>query len=146
MAKIENLFLEAEQIIEKAKRKLKSALILSDKGQTEDVISRSYYAVFHAAKALLLIVGERPRTHNGTLTLFGLKLIKENVVDKKLGKILSEQFQARQVDDYELFSYYEDSELQHFLTDADYFIKESEKYLKKMKNNILNSKNSNQSS
>ena len=65
---------------------------------------------------------------------------------KKLGKIFSEQFQARQVDDYELFSYYEDSELQHFLTDADYFIKESEKYLKKMKNNILYSKNSNQSS
>ena len=49
-------------------------------------INRSYYAVFYAARALLLKKGKNPKTHSGTIAMFGLEYIINDVFDKKLVK------------------------------------------------------------
>ncbi len=56
---------EIELLIEKAEHKLNSATILFERGIYDDAISRAYYSMFYAAKALLSLKEEYPRTHRG---------------------------------------------------------------------------------
>ena len=62
--------------MEKAENRLKAAESLFELGYYDDVVSRAYYAVFHAVQALFLTEGEKAETHKGVLTLFSLLFIK----------------------------------------------------------------------
>lgn len=46
-------------------------------GYPADAVSPAYYAVFHAAEALLLVEGDEPRSHEGLKSLFGLRFERE---------------------------------------------------------------------
>jgi uncharacterized protein len=59
----------------KADDKLRVAKNLLLSKDYEDSVSRSYYAAFHAAQALLLSEGLSAETHRGVVTLFGLHFI-----------------------------------------------------------------------
>lgn len=48
-----------------AQEKLKFAKILLKKGGYRDAISRAYYAMFYASRAVLLANGEDPHSHKG---------------------------------------------------------------------------------
>lgn len=75
--------------IKKAEKKLGVAKKLLKSGDHEDAVSRAYYAVYHAAQALLLTEGERAETHKGVVTLFGLLFVKTGKFSKNLGKYLA---------------------------------------------------------
>lgn len=75
--------------MDKAEAKLKVAKKLLSSGDYDDAVSRAYYAVFHAAQALLLTEGEKAETHKGVVTLFGLLFIKTGKFKKDLGKYLA---------------------------------------------------------
>ena len=75
--------------IQKAEKKLEVAEKLFKSGDYEDAVSRAYYAVFHAAQALLLTEGERAETHKGVVTLFGLIFVKTGKFGKNYGKYLA---------------------------------------------------------
>lgn len=62
--------------MQKAERKLDVAKKLLQTGDYEDSVSRAYYAVFHAAQALLLTEEQRAESHKGVVTLFGLIFVK----------------------------------------------------------------------
>lgn len=55
--------------IKKAEKLLKDAKIELEMGMYERFCSTAYYAMFHAAKAMLLAIGEDSRTHRGTIYL-----------------------------------------------------------------------------
>jgi uncharacterized protein (UPF0332 family) len=101
MGERENLIEISRQYIERAKDRYDSAKILFREGKFADCISRSYYAVYTGAKAILLLIGEQPKTHSGLIQLFGLKMVKEKKLDSKYARILSSLFEARQTCDYE---------------------------------------------
>jgi len=61
----------------RAEKALHSARLLAENGELEDAVSRAYYAMFHAARALLFSKGEKPKTHRGTISLFGEKIVKQ---------------------------------------------------------------------
>ena len=42
-----------------------------------EVISEAYYAMFHAAKALLALRGIYPKTYAGVVSQFGLQFVKD---------------------------------------------------------------------
>ena len=42
-----------------------------------EAISEAYYAMFHAAKALLALRGIHPKTHAGVVSQFGLQFVKD---------------------------------------------------------------------
>ena len=65
----------AERLLGKAELKLGAARELYDKGFFEDSASRSYYAMFHAARAALARVGVTTKTHEGTVSEFGRVLV-----------------------------------------------------------------------
>ncbi len=55
----------SDKILARALRALERAEELLRDGDSERAAERAYYAVVHAARALLNEVGERPRSHGG---------------------------------------------------------------------------------
>lgn len=60
----------------RADESMKAARLLVDAGLLHDAESRLYYAIYHAAVAVLLTEGIEPRSHAGTVSLLGLHFVK----------------------------------------------------------------------
>ena len=80
--------------------KIETASILFDNAKYRDVISRCYYAVFYAAKALLLSQGEDPSSHKGVDTLFHRFCFRHKQLSEDLAKVFSLMRQSRLNADY----------------------------------------------
>ncbi|MBF0456648.1 MAG: HEPN domain-containing protein [Nitrospirae bacterium] len=117
--------------VQKAQKKLEVAKRLFTNGDYEDSVSRSYYAVFHAAQGLLLTEGEHASTHKGVLTLFSLLFVKTGRFMKNLGKYLSNLKDDRESGDYEIFSYIDEDTADTALREAEEFINQTILYLQK---------------
>jgi uncharacterized protein (UPF0332 family) len=63
-------------------------------------VSRSYYAMFHAATAALLQRGVKRRSHQGIIAAFGQTFVKPGIVDARFHKYLTKAFSLRQESDY----------------------------------------------
>ncbi len=72
---------EQDHLLEMAEERLASARLLYDNDHLQDAVSRAYYAMFHAAKALLLAKDSAPRTHAGTASELG-KLYRDELGDE----------------------------------------------------------------
>jgi uncharacterized protein (UPF0332 family) len=86
--------------IDRARAKLRTAERLLADGELDDAISRAYYAAFHAAHALLLTVGLEPKTHEGTLSLFGLHFVRAGRIDMSHARALRAIKEDRENGDY----------------------------------------------
>lgn len=65
--------------------------------------NRSYYAIFHAVRALLALSGKDFRKHSGVISCFQMDYIKTGIFDKKLSDIIKSAFSLRTESDYEDF-------------------------------------------
>src|SRR5438552_11027387 len=90
----------AEKLLRKAEVTLRAASELYAKGFFEDSASRSYYAMFHAARAALTKVGVTTRTHEGTVSEFGRRLVLEGVFPRDFGRALAEAKAAWETYEY----------------------------------------------
>jgi len=115
--------------LEKAEKKLTVARRLLDSEDYEDAVSRAYYAVFHAAQALLLTEGEKAETHKGVITLFSLLFIRTGKFSKKYGKYLANLKDDRETGDYEVFTFIDKESAEHAVSEAEEFIDKTRKYL-----------------
>ncbi len=119
--------------LEKAQRKLGVAEKLLKSGDYDDAVSRAYYAVFHAAQALLMTEGEKADTHKGVVTLFSLLFVKTGKFSRNLGKYLANLKDDRESGDYEVFSYLDEETAETAVMEAREFMKETMAYLKRVK-------------
>lgn len=122
-----------EGYVQKAEKKLKVAEKLFKSGDYEDAVSRAYYAVFHAAQALLLTEGEKAESHKGVVTLFGLFFVKTGKFTRNMGKYLANLKDDRESGDYEVFSYIDRETAETAISEAQKFIKEGKAYLRKIR-------------
>lgn len=60
----------------RANESMRAARVLVDASLLHDAESRLYYAIYHAAVALLLTEGIEPRSHVGCASLLGLHFVK----------------------------------------------------------------------
>lgn len=67
----------------------------------EDALSRAYYAILHAARAVLLAEGVSVSSHRAVRRLFGSHLIKPGKLAVRLAKILAEEQDDRFLADYD---------------------------------------------
>lgn len=96
----------ADHWLRKATAALQSASSEQRAGRHDFSINRSYYAVFYAASATLLILGKRFVKHSGLRVAFHRDLVKPGVVGVGDGKVYDRLFAARQQADYlELVSF-----------------------------------------
>ena len=119
--------------LEKAIKRLRVAERLLQEGEYEDAVSRAYYAMYHAAKAALSTLNVFPKTHEGTLKEFGLKLIKERKLPKELGIIFSDARSLRETADYAITSVIGVEDARWSVGAAERFLKQVAEYLKKSK-------------
>ncbi|PXX20990.1 MULTISPECIES: HEPN domain-containing protein [Burkholderia] len=87
----------------KAARALAEAHVLLQVGGREGACNRAYYAMFDAAHAALLGVGvveQSPGTHSGVIAAFGLKLVKEGLMQPEYGRSLRQVESLRGIADY----------------------------------------------
>jgi len=117
--------------MEVAKRRLMAAKLLIEKGMLEDAVNRAYYAFFHAAKAMLNVLGFDAKTHSGLISEFGLRIIKTNLIDKKFGEYFRRAFEMRESSDYEIGIIFSEDEVQTLIKNADEFLKKAKEFTQK---------------
>jgi len=86
--------------LQKSRENLKSADILIKAGMYGDSLSRSYYAIFTAARALLALKQLDSKKHSGVISLFNRHYVKTGIVDRTIGKELNKARLRRESSDY----------------------------------------------
>jgi len=120
---------EIRACLRKALHRLKVAQSLHQQGEYEDSVSRSYYAIYHAAQAALLTEGLRAETHRGLATLFGLHLVEKGKLPKKLAKYLRNVRDDREEGDYEVYSDIDQETSQTAVREAEEFLQAIRSFL-----------------
>jgi uncharacterized protein (UPF0332 family) len=123
--------------MQNSKEKLSSAKILLENGKLKDSISRSYYAMFTAARALLATKHLDSSKHTGVVSLFNQHFVKEGIVANDLGRILMKSKDLRQDGDYKDFIKISMEEAQGQYNDAVQFIEQIEDTLTHLGYRIL---------
>ncbi len=79
---------------------LEEATLLLDAGKLAGAISRAYYAGYHHARAILLTVGQEPRTHGGLSRLVQASFVRTGRMAPETAALLSRLMTMRQDADY----------------------------------------------
>lgn len=86
--------------LERAEKSIQAAKELATSGFYDFAASRSYYAAFYAATAVLLYEGLEFSKHSGVIASIHQRLVKTGKLDKEQGKELNWLFELRNVGDY----------------------------------------------
>lgn len=113
---------ETEALIKRALRYLKSAEILLKDGDCESSVSRTYYAMFYAAQAVLLTMNLSFSSHKGVISAFGEHFVKPGTFPKEMGRELNRVFEKRQIGDYEYTFVISSSEAEQMLQNGKEFV------------------------
>lgn len=108
---------------------LKAAEVLLQENLYNASISRSYYAMFHAAKAALLLSGIEPKTHEGVINHFGLHLVKTGSIEEAFGRSLSTLRFVWEKGDYDVYVFYSQEDAKARLAEAGRFVERVKRYL-----------------
>ena len=93
---------EIELTIIEAEDCLKDSLIMLNEQRFKASVSRSYYSMYHAAKAALLSIQVETFTHQGVNVQFAKHFIKTGIFDKTLIQSFSKMLERRIKADYEI--------------------------------------------
>lgn len=101
-------------------------------GQLRTSLNRSYYAVFHAMRAVNILEGFDSSKHSGVIAFFNKNILKENKMNRDLAKIIKSTSYLREKSDYDDFYITSKIETQEQLNNASIFLKEVEEYLQSL--------------
>lgn len=115
--------------IEKAYECLKSAEVLNGIEDYTTVANRSYYAMFHAMRAVMALDGEDRKKHSGVVAYFQEHYVKKGVFDKEFSYAIKSAFLVRQDSDYEDFYVVSKAEAIEQLENAKKFVTAVDEYV-----------------
>jgi len=124
---------EIEILIERAKRRFDAAYYLLKEDFYEDAVSRAYYSMYFAARALLLKKNITVKTHKGLLSKFGLEFVDEGVVEKYYGRALRIAEELREEADYSISREISKEEAESIVKDAEKFLERIKRAIKEMR-------------
>lgn len=122
----------AKYRLEKALSCLQSAQITFDSKLYDNSLNRSYYTIFHSARAMMALDGADRKKHSGVIAYFQQYYIKTGIFDKKLSKIITTAFEFRQEADYEDFFILSIEEVKTQLQNAEIFYNEIKTYIESL--------------
>ncbi len=108
---------------------LTAAKSLLDSENFKSAANRSYYAVFHAMRAVLAFDGIDMKHHSGIISEFRKLYIKTGIFEEKLSEIISLLFDVRTESDYDDFFVISKAEVAEQIENAEYFLRVIGKYL-----------------
>ena len=86
-----------------------------------DSISRSYYAVLHAAKAALALHDITIKNHRGLASMFGLHVVRAGFVEGHWGSVIGQLSALRQDADYDIEVIFTEADAARAFDQADAF-------------------------
>jgi uncharacterized protein (UPF0332 family) len=122
---------EVEQLIDKARRSLKTAEKIFKDGELDFAGSRAYYAMFYVAEALLLQKGLSFSSHSAVTANFGKEFARTGILNPKYHQYLIKSQDLRNIGDYAIGTHLTTEEVTEMLVWAKEFIKAAENYLKR---------------
>ncbi|RMD57360.1 MAG: HEPN domain-containing protein [Nitrospirae bacterium] len=120
---------EIKGLIEKAEKFLATAEHVLSIGDYDSCVSRSYYAMFFMAEAVLLTKNLSASSHKGVIGLFGKHFIKTGIFDREIGKALNDAYDKRLVGDYGIGISVSEEEARNLLEIAQNFVQKLKNYL-----------------
>jgi uncharacterized protein (UPF0332 family) len=119
--------------LERARQHLKSARDLLAQQDLADSVSRSYYGIFQAARALLALEGLDSRKHSGIVALFNRHFVKTGRFEKRFGTLLKTARQARERADYGDLVEFAEADAESQLREAEEFVRVVEDFTRQMR-------------
>src|SRR3982751_364576 len=116
-------------LLEKARRSLDTAELLLSQGSPDFAASRTYYAYFYIAQALLESRGLRFSRHGQVLAQYGLFFAKTQILDPSYHKLFGSAFDLRQLADYQVEVPIESELVEELIAGARSFLKAASDYL-----------------
>jgi uncharacterized protein (UPF0332 family) len=94
--------------------------------------NRSYYSIFHAMRAMLVIDGFSSKTHSGVISEFNRRYLKTEIFPKKFSNIIEKAFRVRNNSDYDDFYLLSKEDVLQQTANAKVFLITIESYIKAM--------------
>lgn len=120
---------EVEELLDKARRSIKTAQKIFKDGEVDFAGSRAYYALFYIAEALLLERGLAFSSHSAVIANFGKEFAKTQTLNPKFHNYLIKAQDRRNIGDYAIGSHLTDDEVREMLDWGKEFLKTAEKFL-----------------
>lgn len=117
---------------EKASEDLETANLNHSNGMYKASINRSYYAIFHAMRAVTILEGYDSSKHSGIIAFFNQTYIKTGVFDKRISKVIAGASKLREKSDYVDFYIASRQESEEQLAKAREFLEVIKEYLAKI--------------
>lgn len=120
----------AEYRLENARENLALAKELLDKDDFRFAMNRSYYAIFHALRAVNCLDGFDSSKHKGVIAHFNKEHVKNGDFPSDVSKIITSAMEIRQKSDYEDFYVVSKSDAVKQIENAEYIVELIAEYLK----------------
>lgn len=120
---------EVNELLDKARRSIKTAEKIFKDGEVDFAGSRAYYAMFYVAEALLLERGLAFSSHSAIIANFGKEFAKTGILNPKFHNYLTKSQDRRNIGDYAIGKHLTEEEVREMLTWAKEFLKAGENYL-----------------
>lgn len=124
---------EIKSLIQRSNRYLQSAEILLKEKDYESSVSRTYYAMFYCAQAMLLTKSLSFSSHQGVISAFGEHFVKTGIFPKETGRELNRAFEKRQIGDYGHKFVISEEEAEEILANGKKFVEKIVHHLKDKK-------------
>ncbi|MGN0983055.1 MAG: HEPN domain-containing protein [Candidatus Limivicinus sp.] len=115
----------------RAKEELQTAELLLKNRNFRSSINRSYYAIFHAIRAVNALDGFDSSKHSGVIAHFNQEYVKTGMFDKGVAKIIRHASELREQADYEDFYEATQEEAAEVFEQASQFISSVGSYLQR---------------
>lgn len=119
---------ESRLYLNRARRDLKAAESNLELGYHYIAVSRSYYAMFYSASALLASKGVMRSKHSGVISAFGEYFVKTGIIEQEYAKLIGNAFDSRLDSDYDVAFTIEKEAAEDILADARQFVARVERY------------------
>ncbi len=116
----------AEECLEEAKNLLSN-------GFYRGAVSRAYYSMYHAAKALLLTKNVTPKKHTGVLRMLGLEFVNKGYLEEIYAEAYKYAFDIRQKADYGVEFKIEKEVTEEVVKNAEIFLQRIIKTIEEMR-------------
>lgn len=113
---------KAKQYLDDAKKTLAMEMY-------DTAANRSYYAIFHAARAVLALDGLDFKKHSGVISNFQMRYIKSGIFDKQLSNIIKSAFSLRTESDYEDLYVISKTDVENQVSEAEVFFRAISEYI-----------------
>ena len=115
--------------LERAKEMLTASEDNLNVKQYRTSLNRSYYAIFHAMRAVNSLEGYDSSKHSGVIAFFTQTFLKTEKIDRSMAKIIKESSYLREKSDYDDFYIASKDEAEKQLKNAKVFVSAVEDYM-----------------